>query len=89
MRTQLATSTRHHEHPPQSVSSPAAHVVRRVGPLDRAALHLGLALIKWGRRPLAVDVREQTASYAETHEARLECERVHAEYLAQSLNQFR
>jgi hypothetical protein len=60
-----------------------------VGPLDRAALHLGLALIKWGRRPLPVDVRAQTENYAETHEARLERERIHAEYLAQSLNQFR
>jgi len=89
MRTQLATSSRHHGHPPQSVSSPSPHLVRRVGPLDRAALQLGLALIKWGRRPLAVDLREQTASYAETHEARLERERIHAEYLAQSLNQFR
>ena len=36
-------STVHHEH----------HVlaVRRVGLLDRTALHLGVALIKWGRRP--------------------------------------
>ena len=87
MRTQLATSTRRHEHPPQSpVSTEAA---RRVGPLDRAALHLGLALIKWGRRPLAVDTRALAASHAETHEARLERERLIAEHQAQSLSRFR
>jgi len=89
MRTQLATSIRHHDHPPQSTRTPGTHAVRRVGPLDRAALHLGMALIRWGRRPLAVDVRDSSARYAETHEARLECERVHAEHQAQSLSQFR
>ena len=33
------------------------HEVRRVGLLDRLALHLGVALIKWGRRPRPVGVR--------------------------------
>jgi hypothetical protein len=42
MNTTLAT-TRRPSHPPQRP--------RRVGILDRAALHLGLALIMWGRRP--------------------------------------
>ena len=36
--------------------------VRRVGIVDRAALHLGVALIKWGRRPaLGVDERRANA----------------------------
>lgn len=34
-------------HPVQQPHQP----VRRVGLADRAALHLGVALIKWGRRP--------------------------------------
>ena len=86
MRTQLATSTRRHDHPPQPTTTTAA---RRVRPLDRAALRLGLALITWGRRPRPADVRSQTGSYAETHEALIERERVRVEHLAQSLGQFR
>ena len=47
MNTLLASETRHettiHQRHPQTV--------RRVGIVDRAALHLGVALIKWGRRP--------------------------------------
>jgi len=47
MNTLMATETRHettvHEQHPQAV--------RRVGMIDRAALHLGVALIRWGRRP--------------------------------------
>ena len=36
--------------------------VRRVGVVDRAALHLGVALIKWGRRPaLGADERRANA----------------------------
>jgi hypothetical protein len=34
------------EHPPQPAAS-----VRRVGLVDRLALHVGLALITWSRRP--------------------------------------
>jgi hypothetical protein len=46
MNTTLARETRHpveHPHAPLPV--------RRIGLVDRAALHLGVALIKWGRRP--------------------------------------
>ena len=86
MRTQLATSTRRHDHPPQPIPTTTA---RRVGPLDRAALRLGLALITWGRRTRPAGVRSQTGSSAETHEALLERERIRAEHLAQSLSQFR
>lgn len=39
--------------------------VRRVGILDRAALHLGVALIKWGRRPGATPARERRVNRAE------------------------
>jgi len=48
MNTTLTTESRH---------EPSVHLeqhsqsVRRVGVVDRAALHLGVALIKWGRRP--------------------------------------
>ena len=39
-------------HPPEQLQLPLhPPPARRVGPLDRAALHLGLALIRWGRRP--------------------------------------
>jgi hypothetical protein len=52
MNTTLTNETRHdpsvHEHSALENRLPA---VRRVGLADRAALHLGVALIKWGRRP--------------------------------------
>ena len=61
MNTTLATDSRHetsvHEQHPQPV--------RRVGILDRAALHLGVALIKWGRRPGATPARERRANRVE------------------------
>lgn len=45
--TLAPTETRHPAQQPQ-----LAQPVRRVGLADRAALHLGVALIKWGRRPV-------------------------------------
>ena len=48
MNTTLSTERRH-SHPPQPIERLAP--ARRVGLADRAALHLGLALIRWGRRP--------------------------------------
>jgi hypothetical protein len=47
VNTVLSTSVdeHHHQHP-----SPLASV-RRVSVADRVALHLGLALITWSRRP--------------------------------------
>ncbi|MHC5795526.1 hypothetical protein ACVXZ4_05145 [Lacisediminihabitans sp. FW035] len=68
-------------HPPHSATETApvqnrqSHPVRRVTLVDRAALHLGLALIRWGRRPLELESRERRASHAEQHLARLERER--------------
>lgn len=55
MRTTLTTERRHEAHPSTeslaTTSAPAGTHANRVGILDRAALHLGVALIKWGRRP--------------------------------------
>ena len=56
MNTTLPTRTeateRRLQHPPQRLEQYHAHPQpRHVGPLDRAALHLGMALIRWGRRP--------------------------------------
>ncbi|HWM33255.1 MAG TPA: hypothetical protein VNR36_03340 [Pseudolysinimonas sp.] len=45
-----ATLTRETRHPLQPAHT--AQPVRRVGLVDRAALHLGVALIKFGRRPV-------------------------------------
>jgi len=59
MNTTLATERRHEP----SVQQPQP--VRRVGLLDRAALHLGVALIKWGRRPGATPARERRINRAE------------------------
>ena len=47
MNTTLTNDTRHDP----SVHPEQPQAVRRVGLVDRAALHLGVALIKWGRRP--------------------------------------
>ncbi len=54
MNTTLTTETRHNPavHPERSAhEQDRPQAVRRVGFIDRAALHLGVALIKWGRRP--------------------------------------
>lgn len=73
MNTTLSTTGRHTHPPEQVLHSPRP--VRRVSLLDRLALHLGIALIKWGRRPLAVESRERRASRIEQRLAILERER--------------
>ena len=85
MKSQLATTTRRHEHPPQPVVNHEPRPVRRVGLLDRTALHIGVALIKWGRRPVKVDTREQLAVNAEVQRVRLEHERERDRYMATHL----
>ena len=85
MKTQTATTTGRLDHPPQPVRTAALHPVRRVGLLDRAALHVGVALIKWGRRPVRADLRHELALNAETYEARLESERLREMYKAVNL----
>lgn len=67
----VLTTERRHEHQPQT---PERTPVRRVGLLDRAALHLGVALIKWGRRPGAA-AHERRANSRELRTLRLERER--------------
>jgi hypothetical protein len=62
MNTLLSVTT---DHPPHTAHAPAR--VRRVGLLDRLALHAGLALITWGRRP----VRERRATPVEHRLVRL------------------
>jgi hypothetical protein len=59
MNSTLTTPSRHTEqlHPEQH-----AQQLRRVGLVDRAALHLGVALIKWGRRPRVQTGRERRAN---------------------------
>ena len=44
--------------------------VRRVKLFDRLALHVGLALITWGRRPLNLESRERRANRIEQAIAR-------------------
>ena len=62
MNTTLTNETRH---------EPSVHLaqhpkpVRRVGLADRAALHLGVALIKWGRRPSPAPAYERRANRLE------------------------
>jgi hypothetical protein len=86
MKTQLAATRGRHDHPPQPVHQEDPWRARRVGLLDRAALHLGVALIKWGRRSVKPD---RPANLVEVHEARREMERVRAEQSAMFLTRFR
>ncbi|MBU1588064.1 MAG: hypothetical protein KKH51_08980 [Actinobacteria bacterium] len=72
MNATLTTAPGRQDHPPQQTLS---HPVRRVGTLDRLALHLGVALIKWGRRPSATPTRERRANRFEQNLLRLERER--------------
>jgi len=86
MHTELSTLPGRHEHPPQSVptvpSTLATHPVRRVGLLDRAALHLGVALIKWGRRPVRTVSRDEAHLAHQAQLAREESERVRTQHEA-------
>jgi hypothetical protein len=76
MNTTLSTAPGRQDHPPQQSSlERVPYQARRVNLLDRVALHVGIALIKWGRRPLAVPSREQRAKRVEQQLARLERER--------------
>ncbi len=70
MNTAASTEAARTDHPPTQVAN-----ARPVALIDRAALHLGVALIKWGRRPSAVASRERRARRAEQYLARLARER--------------
>lgn len=79
MNTTLSTASRAHEprqpDQPPHPERPAQRERRRVGLVDRAALHLGVALVAWSRRPRANDTRERRARRIEQYVARLERER--------------
>ncbi len=74
MNTVMTIERDRHQHPPQSVESQHRREARRVGLVDRVALHVGVALVKWGRRPLAVESRERRANRVEQRLAMLERE---------------
>lgn len=99
MNTQMAPTTGHQDHPPEPVTATEAHSpVRRVGVLDRAAMHLGIALIRWGRRPTRAPRRERatggrtastrTTVNAEELEARRSRDQID-QYLVMKMTQFR
>ncbi|MBG6058020.1 hypothetical protein RCH16_001218 [Cryobacterium sp. MP_M5] len=75
MNTTLSTTPGRHDHPPQPRPEQAPERPqprpRRVGPIDRLALHVGVALIKWGRRPGAVRTPAPIAVEAEEWETAL------------------
>lgn len=73
MNTTLPTAPSRHDHPPQPIERTAPRV-RRVGVIDRVALHLGVALITWSRRP-SVASRERRATRLEQNVLRLARER--------------
>lgn len=75
MNNTLTTAPGRREQHEYQPSSEHQYLVRRVSLLDRLALHLGVALVTWGRRPLAVETRERRATRVEQHLARLERER--------------
>lgn len=81
MNTTLTTAPGRQDHPPQPSYEREPQQVRRVNLLDRVALHLGVALIKWGRRPLTVESRERRATRVEQQLARLERERAYERQL--------
>ena len=73
MNTTLSTATGRQDHPPDTAQVPRQ--VRRVGLLDRLALHVGVALVAWSRRPRTVESRERRANRIEHELARLARER--------------
>ena len=94
MNVHVAPTVGHQDHPPEPVATTQTHdPVRRVGVLDRAAMHLGIALIRWGRRPTRATRRERvTANRASFNADELEVcrDRDRADqYLAMRMNQIR
>jgi hypothetical protein len=73
MNTTLSAAPGRHDHPPHVAHD--ARPVRRVGLIDRLALHIGVALVAWSRRPRTVESRERRANRVELELARLARER--------------
>jgi len=78
MNETLTTAPGRTDHPPETTQEFAP---RRVGTLDSLALHLGVALIKWGRRPRS-GWRERRATRYELRLALLARDSRYAEYLS-------
>jgi hypothetical protein len=74
MNTTLSTARGRVDHPPQPVER-SQRFVRRVGLLDRLALHIGVALITWGRRPSVAPTRAPGANRFEQPLPRVELDR--------------
>ncbi len=72
MNSTLSTAPERLDHPPQPA---AVRQPRRVDLLDRVALRVGLALIRWGRRPRPVESRERRAGRIEQQLGRIDRER--------------
>ena len=103
MSTHSVTETVHHDHPPQpshsteteSGHTSALHRIRPLSALDRAALHLGVALIRWGRRPVTRTERtkrprrERPTVSHEAYEAQRQAEALRDEYRTMSMTQYR
>jgi hypothetical protein len=53
MSTTLTTERRHESQREQELELHQHQPLRRLTPADRLALHLGVALIRWSRRPSA------------------------------------
>jgi hypothetical protein len=76
--TTMSTTQSRHDHPPHSAANtPVAKALpkRHVGLVDRMALHLGVALITWSRRPRDYETRERRANRVEQQLARAARER--------------
>ncbi len=67
MNTSSSTAQRTlHDHPPSTVAAPArAALLKPVSLLDRLALHLGVALVRWSRRSRIAVRHERRASRVE------------------------
>ena len=92
MNATLTNDVRHEQSNAQSNSNYVQHPqqVRRVGLADRAALHLGVALIKWGRRPAVAQLERRAnrleralAAYARDQRATAHREAVTHDYALQ------
>ncbi|WP_055812437.1 hypothetical protein [Leifsonia sp. Root112D2] len=81
----VSTTSDRHDHPPQPVPALHTRPERRVALLDRAALHLGMALIMWGRRTRAIESRERRASRHEQYLTRLARERAAERWISLNL----
>ncbi|WP_168627896.1 MULTISPECIES: hypothetical protein [unclassified Cryobacterium] len=75
MNSTMTTIRSRHENPPEQARVHDLRPVRRVSTLDRLALHVGLALITYGRRTLHQESRERRANRVELRLAHLERER--------------